>query len=254
MSPDHGILWNAGEKPVNLNAVPPIVTAGLVTPTLILTAVLWSYIDRTGRAAHRIGRLWARSILLASRVGVEVKGAENLEPDRTYVFAANHSSAFDILVLMGRLPFEFKWLAKEELFRIPVFGRGMKVAGNIPIDRSNPRAWVRSLNQVAEKIRAGTSVVIFPEGTRSKDGSILEFKRGGFTIAARSGVPVVPVSISGAHRVLPSKTLDLNPGPIRLVLGRPIPTAGLDRAGQDEVMELVRREIIDNHDPDYGRP
>jgi len=224
----------------------------LVTPPSIALAGLWAAFDRRGNGPHLVARWWARLLLWVSLVKVEVRGMENLDAAGTYVFAANHSSMFDILVLLGYLPFQFRWLAKEELFHIPGFGWAMRKAGYIPINRTNPREGVQSLKVAAEKIEAGTSVVIFPEGTRSKDGRIQDFKRGGFTIAVRSGRPIVPVSISGAARVLPSKTLALRPGRIKVVLGRPIPTAGLDRVGQADLMDQVKSAITSNFDPEYG--
>ncbi|MBU2547175.1 MAG: 1-acyl-sn-glycerol-3-phosphate acyltransferase [Proteobacteria bacterium] len=224
----------------------------VVTPLCGTAAIIGSLFDKTGNGPHRAARLWARALLRASMVRVHVVGAENLEPGGTYVFAANHSSAYDILALLAHLPVQFRWLAKEELFRIPFFGRAMRAVGYIPINRSNPREGVKSLERAAERIRAGVSVIIFPEGTRTRDGVIQDFKRGGFTLATRSERPIVPVSISGAHRVLATKTLALHPGPIRIVIDRPISTAGLDREAQYRLVDQVRQVVIANHDPDFG--
>jgi len=237
---------------LTVNSYITILVLAVVTPPMIALAGLCAVFDPRGNGSHLVARFWARLLLRASLVRVEVSGLENLDADGTYVFAANHSSLFDIPVLLAYLPFQFRWLAKEELFHIPGFGWGMRKAGYIPINRNNPREGVQSLKVAAEKIEAGTSVVIFPEGTRSKDGRIQDFKRGGFTIAVRSGRPMVPISISGAGRVLPSKTLTLRPGRIKLVLGRPIPTAGVDRGGQADLMNQVRSAITHNFDPEYG--
>ncbi|MEW5723416.1 MAG: lysophospholipid acyltransferase family protein [Thermodesulfobacteriota bacterium] len=232
-----------------------IMVLAVITPMALLLAALFSLVDRSGDLAHLVARVWARLLVWSSFVRVKVVGRENLDPRGTYVFAANHSSAFDILVLLAYLPIQFRWLAKEELFRIPVFGPVMGRIGYIPVNRSNPREGVRSLERAAEKIRAGASVIIFPEGTRSPDEKIGPFKRGGFTLAVKSGRPVVPVSISGASKVLVAKTLKLHPGRIRIVLDKPMPTEGLerDRPGQDRLLERVREVIVGNHDPELGR-
>ncbi|MDY6852337.1 MAG: lysophospholipid acyltransferase family protein, partial [Thermodesulfobacteriota bacterium] len=179
----------------------------LITPLIIVVATIWSIVDPSGNGSHLAARAWARILLWTSLVRVQVIGGEELDPGESYVFVANHTSAYDILVLLAYLPFQFRWLAKEELFKIPFFGWAMARVGYIPINRSNPRESARSLIKAAEKIKAGVSVVIFPEGTRSRDGLIHEFKRGSFTLAVRSGRPLVPVSISGTHRILPTKTL-----------------------------------------------
>ncbi len=230
-----------------------ILTFAVITPPAILAIVLGSFLDSSGDRAMWVARTWSRILLRACRVKVEIHGIEKIDPAETYVCAANHSSTFDILVLAAHLPFQCRWLAKEELFRIPVFGLALKRAGNIPVNRSNPRKSAASLKRAAEKIRDGASVVIFPEGTRSSDGRIAEFKRGGFTVAVKSGRPILPVSISGAHRIMPTKTLIVNPGTIKIVLGEPVPTHGVGRDEQIGLMDEVRRRIIANHELDYGQ-
>lgn len=241
-------------KRVTVNSFVTIFVLILITPLTIVVVVIWSIFDPSGNGPHLMARAWAKVMLWTSLVRVQVIGAENLDPSASYVFVANHTSAYDILVLLAYLPFQFRWLAKEELFKIPFFGWAMARVGYIPINRSNPRASARSLIKAAKKIKAGASVVIFPEGTRSRDGLVHEFKKGGFTLAVRSGRPLAPVSISGTHRILPTKTLQLRSGRVRIVLGRPLPTVGLDRADQVEVMNNIREEIIFHHQPEYGRP
>jgi 1-acyl-sn-glycerol-3-phosphate acyltransferase len=223
--------------------------AAILTPPALLAATLGSLLDPSGRLSHRVGRLWALLLIKVSRVRVTLRGREHLEPSGTYVFAVNHTSVFDILVLMAYLPVQFRWVAKEELFHIPFFGPVMKRVGHIPINRSSPREGLLSLGRAAERIRAGTSVVIFPEGTRSDDGRVLPFKRGGFLLATRSGRPVVPVALSGPRRVLPPKTLDLRPNPILIALGPPVATNRLDRAGEERLAEQVRQMVIERLEP-----
>lgn len=231
-----------------------LLAAAIVTPLCIAVVFIYSLVDSTGNRAHLVARVWAKILILVSSVKVNVSGNENIDKQGVYVFAANHSSVFDILVLLAFLPCQFRWMAKEELFRIPFFGQAMNKCGYIPINRSNPRESVRSVRRAAERIKSGTSVIIFPEGTRSKDGRIADFKRGGFTLAVMAGRPIVPISISGAARVMPPKSLSIRPTAIKVVLGSPIPTEGLDRHGQDRLMDQVRQVIIANYDPDYGKP
>jgi len=191
-------------------------------------------------------RNWAKLLLWGVGCSARLKGLENLEPGATYVFASNHTSALDILALLSQLPANFRWIAKKELFEIPLFGPAMLRAGYIPIDRSDRRAAMESLNRAAERISGGASVVIFPEGTRSPDGKLLPFKSGGLALAIRSRRPVVPVTILGANRALRPKSLLLNPGPIQIVLGEPIPTAGLKMNQRDQLAQEVRERVLEN--------
>lgn len=140
----------------------------------------------------------------------------------------------------------FSWLAKEELFKLPILGLAMSKAGYIPIDRKDLKKAIVSMNRAAEAIKQGTSIFIFPEGTRSSDGVIGEFKKGGFVLAVKSGQPVVPISISGSYRILPKKSWKIYPGEIKLAIGRPIRTAGSDNRSRDLLMEQVREAIRAN--------
>ena len=222
----------------------------IITPISFVIAVLASVFVRRGNGVHWVARHYSKIIIRISFSSVQVEGLENLTPGEHYIFAANHNSIFDILVLTAFLPVQFRWLAKDNLFAMPIYGWSMSMAGYIPINRSNPREGVRSLQEAAEKISRGVSVVIFPEGTRSKDGLIQDFKRGGFTLATKAGLPIIPISISGTHQVMPTKTFRVTPGPIKLVIGQPIPVRGKDRAEQLRLMEEVRKEILANFDPD----
>lgn len=219
-------------------------TIFLGTATVVVT-----FLTKRNDAAHRIGRLWANLNLWAAGVKVEVRGLENINPQSSYVYAANHQGLFDIFAVLGRLPVQFRWLAKEELFRFPFLGRAMTAIGYIPIDRTDRRKAFESLNQAALKVRNGTSVVIFPEGTRSLDGVLQEFKRGGFVLAIKSQQPMVPISISGSHRVLPKHgEWSVEPGKILMTVGKPIPTAGCSAKGKEDLMITVR-EAIRKHLP-----
>lgn len=196
------------------------------TALMALIAIMISVVDRRGSLFHRHSRLWARGALLLAGVGVEIETTEPLPAGTPLIFMSNHQGNFDIPVLYEAIPRPFSWMAKEELFRIPLFGWALSRAGYIPVDRSDGRKSLRSLLDAAVTIKNGKSVVIFPEGTRSPDGALLPFKRGGFILAAKSGVPVVPVAIRGSRDVNPPRTTHLTPGTIQVRLGPVIPTAG----------------------------
>jgi len=155
----------------------------------------------------------------------------------------NHQSNFDILALYSGLPHHFSWIAKQELFRIPLFGYAMKRAGYLPLDRSDGRKALKTMDYAAKKIRSGVSVIVFPEGTRSMDGKLLPFKRGGFLLAARAGVPIVPVTISGSAQVNPPKRLEVRKGTVSLRFGDPVPTEGATGKRRDELISRVREAI-----------
>ncbi len=166
-----------------------------------------------------------------------------MEKGRPYILMANHQGAYDIFVLLAYLPVHFKWLAKEELFKIPIFGWAMGAAGYISIDRKGKKKALESIEQAVTKIREGASVLVFPEGTRSPDGQIHSFKKGGFTLAIKAGVPIVPIAIRGSREVLPRSSLRVRPGRIQLVVGKPIPTDDRGMADREGLMEEVRAAI-----------
>ncbi len=217
-----------------------------VTIFFSLLAIFSSLLDRKGELPHKVSRIWARSILVATRVKVSVKSLSNIDPSQSYIYMSNHQSAFDIPVLLAYLPVQFRWLAKAELFKIPIFGFAMRRSGSISIDRSSLRSAVFSLKKAAETIKKGVSVIIFPEGTRSRDGNIIPFKKGGFVLAVEAGVPVVPVIIHGTRSIMSKNRLRIKPGQVVLEIGIPIETSQYNRKNKDELMERVRQVIIES--------
>lgn len=211
-----------------------------------IVAVILALISRGGNLSHLIGRLWGRILLFAAGVKVRVDGLQNIDPTQAYVFAANHQSQFDIFVLLAHLPIQFRWLAKKELFRIPFLGMGMKGAGYIPIDRSNRKEAFKSIDLAAARVREGTSVVIFPEGTRTVDGTLQSFKKGGFHLAIKSKRPIVPVSLSGTFAILPKKGFRIRPQPVLIHLGDPVPTEDVRVQDRDWLISEIRRRIQEN--------
>jgi 1-acyl-sn-glycerol-3-phosphate acyltransferase len=214
--------------------------------TIYCGVCAYSVYRLTGKAerAHGVARLWARVSLWLAGTRAQVEGLDRIERGQPYIFAANHQSWFDIFALLAVIPHPFRWLAKEELFRVPVLGLAMEACGAIPIDRRDRHKAFESINQAAERARRGASIFIFPEGTRSMDGMLQEFKAGGFILAIKSQQPIVPVSISGSHKVLP-KAGDwrIRPGKIRMTVSDPIPTEGLTVKDRDRLMRWVRGAI-----------
>ena len=198
----------------------------LTTAFFAILAIIVSFFTRTGNPVHIVARVWSQSILMGSRVPFGVRGFANIKPDKSYVYMANHQSNFDIPVLLGYLPVQFRWLAKAELFKIPVFGRAMLGAGYVEIDRFNRKSAFESIEKAAQRMKDGVSVMIFPEGTRSKDGSVQPFKKGGFVMAIKSGVPIIPVILRGTWPIMAKSSLRINPGDVEMEIGEPIDTSG----------------------------
>ena len=220
----------------------------IVVATLLLgflTLVTYPF-DRRGKVIHRYARLWGKAALLANRVKVRVDGLEELNGKGPYIFMSNHQGSYDIFALLAHLPFQFKWLAKKELFSIPFFGWTMAAAGYISIDREGTRQTVKAMNEAAEKIREGMSVVIFPEGSRSPDGSIQPFKKGGFTLAIKSGVPIVPIAIAGSRDIMPKDKLTTASGEIRIRMSPPIEIKDYSLKDRKSLMEKVSKTISKN--------
>ena len=224
-----------------------IVAWTLVVTVILGTAVIiCSFFSRRGNGPHLLARLWANSILWVSRVKVQVHGAEKLNPDQSYIYMPNHQSNADIPLLLGRLPVQFRWLAKAELFKIPIFGRAMRGVGYISIDRSNRKSAFESLSRAASTIRNGTSVLIFPEGTRSRDGRILPFKKGGFVLSVDSGVPIVPIVIRGTRDIIPKGHFMIRPAPVCMEILDPVETADYTRKTKDQLLETIRTALVEN--------
>lgn len=190
-----------------------------------------------------VPRWWSRTIARCSGVTVRVEGMENLAPDRPYILAANHQSQFDIFALDGFLMVDFRWMAKKELFRIPIVGAAMRLAGSIPIDRSHGRQAMKSLAEAATRIASGTSVVIFPEGTRTPDGHLQPFKAGGMYLAIKSGVEIVPMAIIGGYDILAKGRFLVRPGRMAIKIGQPIATSGYNQKQKQELADVLHDKV-----------
>jgi 1-acyl-sn-glycerol-3-phosphate acyltransferase len=212
--------------------------------TLGLALLVVQPIDRRTRIGRWLTRLWGRTVLFFSAVRVRVMGAENIRTDEAHIFCSNHASYYDVLVLLAHLTKNFRWFARRDLFDVPVMGQAMWIIGHLPVYRDSPRASLRILMLGAKMAELGVSMLIFPEGTRSPDGRLHEFLEGGFHLAVKSGRPVVPVAVTGTFRIMSRHNLLIRPGRVRLIFGRPIPTAGLDRRDSKKLMNEVRDKIL----------
>lgn len=218
---------------------------GLNTVVVSVVVLALSLIDRSGRLVHRYCAVpWARLILRVCGVNVEVRGLEHVKKDAPQIFMVNHQSIFDIFALLSMLPVDFKFILKEELMRVPILGFSMRKAGYIGIDRENPRRAIRSMNLAAGRIEGGASVVIFPEGTRSEDGQVQDFRPGGFHLAMKSGCDIVPIAIIDSRRITPKGSLRINRGGFSMVIGTPISVKNYTKRDMDRLMEEVRDAII----------
>ncbi|MGH9868912.1 MAG: lysophospholipid acyltransferase family protein [Candidatus Polarisedimenticolia bacterium] len=215
---------------------------GASTLVFGLIAIVGCLLVPNGNPLVWMARPWAATILLASGVSVRVHGRGEAGPGPV-LYITNHQSHYDILALVRALPGQYRVVAKKELFTIPVFGWALWLAGFIRIDRANRDSAIRSLDRAARRMRRGHSVVVFAEGTRSDDGRLLPFKKGGFVLAINSGHPIVPVTVSGSRAVLPKNGRHVSPGVIDVVIGRPIETRSLQMDRRDDLMARTRTAL-----------
>jgi 1-acyl-sn-glycerol-3-phosphate acyltransferase len=225
-----------------LFADPAVILGTIVFGTISLVV---SFFDKTGRVQLAVARGWARTLLGAGGVRVRVEGLENIRPDGSYVFIANHLSYMDTPVALAHIPVQFRFLAKRGLFQIPFLGTHLARAGHVPVPREDPRAAVKTMQLAAEAIQSKkVSLLIFPEGGRSHDGVLRPFKEGGVYIAIKAGVPVVPVAMIGTRDVLPYGGGIVRSGNVRLRILKPIETAGLSLKDRGRLTEQVRGMIL----------
>jgi len=193
----------------------------------IIPHTIISITTGSGNIPHIIARYWARWTLFCSNVKVHVEGEENI-PKGPAIYMANHVSHYDVFSILAYLNVQFRWIVKKELYRIPLLNLAMKNAGYIKIDRSDHKKAIESMKIAAKQIRDGTSTMFFPEGTRSSDGNLHPFKKGGFHLAIDAGVPIVPISVTGSRAILAKGSYKIKPGHITLKIGKPIDSAGHD--------------------------
>jgi 1-acyl-sn-glycerol-3-phosphate acyltransferase len=235
---------------------PPLWLTALATLTgnLFLVAgsgilgtitILAGWIPPRGKWAFAVMRIWSSGLLAASGVRVEVRYAPELEPGRSYVFLSNHQSLFDIPVLIATSPGQVRMVAKRSLFLIPIFGWGLKAGGFISVDRADRSTAGRTFAQAAARLREGTSILMFPEGTRATSDTLLPFQRGGFLLALKSGLPIVPVGIRGSRAIQRKGSWAIRPGTAVVSYGAPIDPAAYGLRRKAELTHEVRARIAE---------
>lgn len=217
------------------------VMATIVAVALIAVMVV---IDDRSPLIERIIRVWSRVWLAASGTKLEVEGAENIDPKRSYVVVANHLSTLDIMACLLAVPLPIRFLAKKELFRVPVLAQGMRMVGIIEVDREARGAVHSEVNrQSRELIEKGRSLIIYAEGTRPRNGVMKPFKKGAFTMAISSGLPVLPLSIHGSYEAWPPGTPLVRGGVIKIILDKPVETEGMTTSDTGDLRNQVREVI-----------
>lgn len=198
---------------------------------------------RPGGVYDESCRRWCRKVLSWSGIKVHTKGLSNIPGDKPVVYVANHQSFFDILTLGATIPGTVRFVAKRELSKVPIMGGSLKAAGHIMIDRQRRQSAFGSYQKAAEKVKAGISALVFGEGTRSRTGNLLPFKKGPFVLAIAAQVPVVPVYCAHTFGILPKGEWRIRPHPVTLYFGEPIPTEGMDYEDRKELLKKTQSVI-----------
>ena len=223
-----------------LIAFPLIIVVTLFTAIFTILCFPW----KNGKAPRAVQVFWSRSVLWFLLIPIKVTGQENVDPKQSYVFVANHQSFLDVFAVYGWLPNNFKWLMKKEIRKVPFVGTACAVAGHIFVDRSNPRAALQSMDHIKKELVDGISTVIFPEGTRTKTGEMGRFKQGAFKIAMDMGLPIVPLSLGGFFKAMPSGQAFANPrSRVSLHIGKPIDISQFNDI--NEAMAAVREKVAE---------
>jgi 1-acyl-sn-glycerol-3-phosphate acyltransferase len=225
--------------------------AALATLLVFFPVIIASMLSKTGDLAFTISKVWAHIMLRVTRVRPMIRGKEKIIKGKSYIIISNHQSEYDILAIVTTLGIQFRWIIKRELLKVPLFGYALYKSRNIFIDRGHGETAMKSIREGMERLPEGVSLMFFAEGTRSEDGSIQPFKKGGFVMAMEKGIPILPVTVNGSRKVLPKKTLLFHPGPIEVVVSDPIETKGLSKENLQDLMDRTREVIISNFKPDF---
>lgn len=221
-----------------------VVAGVLATIVAVVLIVIIAIFNDASPLIDRIIRAWSRVWLVSSGTTLEIEGQDNIDPNRSYVVVANHLSVFDIMACLLAVPLPIRFLAKKELFRIPVLAQGMRTVGIIEVDREARGAVHAEVNrQSKELIAKGRSLIIYAEGTRPRDGVMKPFKKGAFTMAIAAQLPVLPLSIHGTYEAWPPGTPLVRGGTIKVILDKPIETEGLSHSDTGELRDQVREVI-----------
>ncbi|MEO8035904.1 MAG: lysophospholipid acyltransferase family protein [Acidobacteriota bacterium] len=220
-----------------------LLAALLFTIPCGLAVLFIAMIKSTSPKIDGVIRFWARSLVRAAGIDLRIEGAERLQPEQRYILVANHYSYFDIPCILAAVPLPIRFLAKVSLFKIPIFGWAIGRAGFIPIDRKNRRTAVKSFDLAAERIRKGNTIVVFPEEGRTRTRHMRAFQRGGFLLAIKTGLSIVPVAVDSTFDVFPVGATRVKPGPVTIRIGDPIPTAGRSVREKEVLATETRAQI-----------
>jgi 1-acyl-sn-glycerol-3-phosphate acyltransferase len=200
-------------------------------------------ITRNPHLALYLTKVLDRMMLFVAGVRLKVTGLEKLNPDRGYVYVGNHRSHVDPAVLFKTIPGQVRFLIKKEVFRIPLLSFALRTMGMIEVDRTNPEASARSIDRAVSEIQAGRSIILFPEGTRSRKPEILSFKKGAFVLAIKAQAPVAPFTLIGAGQALPPDTILLFGGKVELIFHEPVETVGMTLEQREELLAQIQRTV-----------
>ena len=212
--------------------------ASFMSVVLFIPMTVAAIFSVTGNLAFNISKLWAWTMLIVTGVRVHIKGRETIKEGMQYVIISNHQSQYDILALVTSLNIQFRWVIKKELLYVPLFGWALYAAKNVFIDRSNREKAIASINKAVNRLPQGVSLLVFAEGTRSKDGTLQKFKKGGFTIAIERQMPILPVVVKGSRAILPKGSLIFHSGNIEVVVCDPIPA---DQYTHETIEDLINK-------------
>ena len=225
--------------------------AALATTIIFLPMTIAALLSSTGNMAFNISKVWAYTMLIVTGVHPEIRGQEKIKQGQSYIIISNHQSLFDILALVTRLGIQFRWVIKKEVLKVPLFGYALWAAKNIFVDRSDTNRAIGSINEGLKRLPHGVSVMVFAEGTRSPDGAIRPFKKGGFVMAIDSKIPILPVTINGSRKILAKGDISYSPGCIEVVVGDPIDTANYTRDDLEHLVKQTHDAVIANFNPVY---
>jgi 1-acyl-sn-glycerol-3-phosphate acyltransferase len=220
---------------------------GLATAGFGCISLLCGLWDKSGRQQHAIARLWAQTILLISLSPVKIVGAEKLRVHETAVYASNHLSYMDTPVLFAKVPFQFRILAKQSLWKVPFIGWYLNHSGQVPVDTNSPRSLIASLNRGVATLKQGLPLVLFPEGGRAATGQLQTMMSGCAYMAIKAKVPLVPLTLIGTYELLPIHVYSLNPRPIKIIVGDPLPTTGLTTRDADSLTQQLYKSISNTY-------
>ncbi len=230
-SPSIGIRWLT-----YLVVLPMIVVSTTFFGSISLVCGLW---DGSGRQQHEVARMWARVLLIISLSPIELVGVEHLRPDQVAVYASNHLSYYDTPVLFAKLPFQFRILAKQSLWKAPFIGWYLNRSGQVPIDANSGRSAIAGLLRGVKTLKSGLPLLLFPEGGRAEHGKLTPFQSGAAFMAIKAQVPLVPLALVGTYEMLPIHSYHLTPHPVKVVVGEPLDTTGLTTRDADALTEQL---------------